>query len=222
MSNMNTFLGAVKTGDLEKVRELLASDPALLNVRSQQNQSATLLALYFGQPAIASFLVAQGAVLDLYEASAVGQTERVAEILDAEPNLLNTFAGDGFTPLHLAAFFGNLETTALLVAKGADLHAWSQNAMANQPLHAAIAGNVTPVIQLLVENGAAVTSRSAEGWTPLHQAAQNGNLEVIRLLVAHGANPAALSDAGVTPRAVAEKSHQTAAVELLGSLGALS
>jgi uncharacterized protein len=222
MSDSATLIDAVKSGDLEKVREIITTTPNLLNTRDEQNLSVTLLALYFGQRHIAEYLVAEGATLDLYEASAVGQTAQVGELLAADPDLVSSYALDGFTPLHLAVFFGNLETARLLLDKGADLHAWSQNAQANQPLHAALAGNATPVIQLLVESGADVTARSAEGWTPLHQAAQNGNLDVIRLLVAHGANPAAISDAGVTPFAVAEKSGQGAAVELLRLLGAMS
>src|SRR5437764_11627434 len=36
-------------------------------------------------------------------------------ILDDDPSLANAFASDGFTPLHLAAFFGKTESTRILV-----------------------------------------------------------------------------------------------------------
>ena len=50
----------------------------------------------------------------------MGDTRRVAELLDRDPQLLSAQSGDGFSPLGLAAFFGNGETVKLLLSRGAD------------------------------------------------------------------------------------------------------
>ncbi len=50
----------------------------------------------------------------------MGRTARVAEWLDRDPGLLNARSSDGFSPLGLAAFFGQTETVRLLLARGAD------------------------------------------------------------------------------------------------------
>ena len=67
---------------------------------------------------------------------------------------LNAFAYDGWTPLHLAAFFGHLDAARALIDAGADIDAFSRNGLTNTPLHAATAGRHGDVALLLVEHGA--------------------------------------------------------------------
>ena len=57
--------------------------------------------------------------LDVFEAAALGRTERLRELLNAEPGLANAWAEDGFQPLGLASFFGNVDAARLLVEHGA-------------------------------------------------------------------------------------------------------
>ena len=70
------------------------------------------------------------------------------------------------------------------------MHARSQNAMRNLPLHAAIAGRNQEAVRALLEHGAEVNAQQEGGWTALHGAAQNGDVETARLLIAAGANVA--------------------------------
>jgi len=43
----------------------------------------------------------------------------LTELLAEDPELVDAMSGDGFTPLHLAAFFGQADAVRLLLARGA-------------------------------------------------------------------------------------------------------
>src|SRR3954471_5751197 len=96
------LLSAVKAGDKEQVSSLLTESPELRNARTETEVSALLVAVYHGKPEIARLFVAPGRALDIFEATALGELERVRE-LAAE---MNTTSPDGFQPLGLACFFG--------------------------------------------------------------------------------------------------------------------
>ena len=87
---------------------------------------------------------------------------------------MNAFAFDGWTPLHLAAFFGQLDAVRILLDSGADLRAVSRNSMKNTPLHAATAGKHEQIARLLLEHGADPHAIDAGGYTPAKIAAENG------------------------------------------------
>jgi ankyrin repeat protein len=67
---------------------------------------------------VAEHLVAKGAVLTVHAAAALGLTEAVRELLEADPALLEAPGGDGGTPLHFAR---TVEVAELLVDRGANL-----------------------------------------------------------------------------------------------------
>jgi len=181
---------------------------------------------------------------ELFEAIRAGDSSKIASLLEADPSLaifaasiqgdmpvLETLlAGnrsliaakstDGWTPLHLAAFFGKLEAARLLLNRGADANARSSNPMENTPLHAAASGKHSKIIRLLLDHGAAVNARQHGGWTAMHAAAQNGDLESARQLVAAGADIAARADNNQSPLDLALTKAQQAMVEYLEGNGA--
>ena len=114
--------------------------------------------------------------------------------LDRDPALIAAHSTDGWTPLHLAAFFGHKELAIRLLERGAEVDARSANAMKNTPLHAATAGRKTELVKLLLDEGADTNARQEGGWTALHAAAQNGDREIVEMLVAHGADLKARAD----------------------------
>src|SRR5947208_3398661 len=83
-----------------------------------------------------------GVQMDVFEAAALGDTGRVRELVKKSPDLLRQHSTDGWTALHLAAFMGHRQTAEALLDLGADLAAISKNQMANQALHAALAGKM--------------------------------------------------------------------------------
>jgi ankyrin repeat protein len=187
MGDVKAFQEKVKNGDLAGVRSALADDPALLNALNETGQSAFLLAKYYRQPQIAEYLLSLDPKLDLFDACVAGKIEKVLDEIDRDPSLLESHSSDGWTPLHLAAFFGQAELAKGLLNRAAAIDARSANAMANTPLHAATAGRSTELVKLLLERGADANARQHGGWTALQSAAQSGCLEIAKMLVAHGA-----------------------------------
>ncbi len=196
---------AIRDGDAPRVRKLVAHDRALANAHDPQGVSAVLTAMYNGQAEIAAELALAGASLDVFEAAATGHVERLDELLGHDSDCLGAYSADGWTPLHLAAFFGQERAVALLLERGAPVAAWSKNALANQPLHAAVAGNDTDTCRWLLDHGAPVNERQHGGFTPLHGAAQNGNAEVSGMLLERGADPRALTDEGKSAATLARE-----------------
>jgi len=78
-------------GDLNRVRELLAQTPALINAAWDWGngdwETALGAAAHMGRRDIAEFLIEQGARLDIYAAAMLGQLEIVKAILHAFPSM---------------------------------------------------------------------------------------------------------------------------------------
>jgi ankyrin repeat protein len=212
------LIDAIKAGEFERVKAMVSADPTLIDARSRTGDSAILTAVYHRQKEIVNLLVARGAALSLFDACAAGEIERVERTLDASTT--DTYSADGWTPLHLAAFFGHPKIVELLLAQNADVTARSRNANGNTPLHAALAGNHKLVAGLLIGRGADVNAADANGWRPLHLAAANNNLDAIHALIAQGADVAMSNGEGLTPLSIAQEKNHREAAALLRKFGA--
>ena len=209
------LISAVNADDAGRVAELVTDDPALAGVRNEHGVSAVLLSRYrFARP-VTDALLAADPDLDVFDAAALGYADRLRSWLDDDPSLANAFASDGFTPLHLAAFFGKTESTRILVEAGAQVNVYSRNDFGVQPLHSAAAGRHHEVCRLLVAAGADLNARQREDYTPLHEAAQHGDVELVELFLSAGADPTAVMANGQTPADTAEAAgHHDLAIRL--------
>ncbi|MBV9470899.1 MAG: ankyrin repeat domain-containing protein [Abitibacteriaceae bacterium] len=68
----------------------------------------------------AAYLIKRGAVIDIHAAAALGMVERVQELVQENPELVNAKGGDGQRPLHVAT---RPEIIDFLLANGADINA---------------------------------------------------------------------------------------------------
>ena len=214
------LMDAVRSNDVDVLRQVVAEDPSLVNYRDEDGNSAVLTAIYHGAHDAAGLLVAQGAQLTVHEAAAAGDAARVRAALDADPDLINSLSPDGWTPLHLAAFFGHEDVARLLLERGADVHAVSTNRMQNMPIHAAAANGQARLVALLLDHGTEVNVRSRD-WSPLHLAVENGDEGLVQLLLLRGADADAPMPDGQLPLARAQQhGHHEIAALLAGAASA--
>jgi uncharacterized protein len=204
MPTPTEFVALVDDGDTPAVRAALASEPGLASARGADGVSALLHARYRHDRATLDALLEADPDMDVFDAAALGHLDRLRHRLEEDPGCATALASDGFTALHLAAFFGKVEAARELLAAGASSHTYGTNGLANQPLHAAAAGRHLEVCRLLLAAGADVNASQHGGFTPLHQAADHGDVEMVELFLSAGADPRVTLPDGRTPTDLAE------------------
>ena len=209
------FLAAIKDGNGERVRELLAADPSLADARDENGVSALMLSRYHGAHDPTAAIRQARAELDVFEAAALGDADRVHELLHVDPSLVDACSPDDGTALHFAAFFAQPETASLLVEHGADVHAVSTTFGNVTPLHSAAAGGSAEIVRVLLAAGADANARQNGGFTALHAAAQNGDAAMVRDLLDHGAAVDPRTEDGRTALAIAEEQSHDEVAALL-------
>ena len=160
---------------------LLREHPELVAATDEHGVSALLLALYHRRPEARDALLAAGAPVGPLEAAALGD---VAKLAGAD---LSVRGGDGFTPLHLAAFFGGAEAVRAILATGADPDADADNTFKRAPDPLGGRGRRPRVGAALLEAGADPNVEQQGGHTPLDAALHNEDAEMEELLRRHGA-----------------------------------
>ncbi|ARJ22484.1 ankyrin repeat domain-containing protein [Bacillus mycoides] len=149
-------------------------------------------------------------IISISQAVIRGEKEKVVEIINTDPSVVNEFSEDGWTPLHLAAYFGQKELASFLLEQGADIHIRAKNENENTPLQAAIANKQSELVAFLIEKGSDVNAVQSGGWTGLHEATLLGNEEIIILLLENGANKMIKKNDRKTAYDIAlEKGHES-------------
>jgi len=214
-STDDDLFALIAATDVRAVRGLLEDQPWLATDRDEDGVSALMRARYQMDRGLVAAVRAHVAELDVFESAAFGDLDRLSELLATDPDLVNATSGDGFTPLHLAAFFGQTDAVRLLLARGAEPDVRGQGWMTGTALSAAAAGGHTAIVLLLLEVGVDPNVQQAQGFTPLHAAAQNADLEAVRALLDAGADPAIVTEEGVTAAELAERAGDLVTVETL-------
>src|ERR1044071_8058390 len=101
------FIDAIKAGEFDRVKAMVSAEPALVEAHSRTGDSAILTAVYHRQKEIVNLRVARAATMTLFDACAAGELERAERLVEENPGGVHAFSPDGWTPLHLAAFFGH-------------------------------------------------------------------------------------------------------------------
>ena len=221
MPILEDFFEAITAGDAQRVRLLAAARPSLLAAVNDTGDTPIFWAVYHHQTAILSLLRELGAVLDIHEAAALGDTSRIQALLASDPELGSAYSQDGWTPLHLAALYGRAEAAKLLLDHGADVHALTEGIRfvnPSTPLHAAVASGNADIAALLLQAGADPSAPDGDGYTPLHLAASTGNVNLVRLLLHAGADPKTAVE-GKTPLALAREGGHAEVVRMLERMG---
>lgn len=222
MDDAQALFESIRTGDAGKVRELVGANANLVNARNPQMQSAVLMSCYQGRKEIRDLLIEKGATLELHEAVAAGNLNRVKQLVEADPGLATSYSPDGFPLLALAAAFGHEEVARYLHGKGADLNAIATNGTGYSALTGAVASGHASIALWLAQNGADVNYRYGKGYSPLLTAAANGHLEIVKMLLAHHADLHTRTDDGKNALNFAQERGHNEVAKYLRELGLTS
>ncbi|WKE66814.1 ankyrin repeat domain-containing protein [Gallaecimonas kandeliae] len=190
------FFDAIAQGNELRVHELLHQFPGLIACR-HQGVSPVLWACYHRHENLA-LVLAHKVDPDIWEASALGDRSRIDALLAEQPALKNLQGADGFSPLHLALFFGHAQAAQHLVERGCDLNQAAGNPSAVRPIHSAAAcrdpeGRLAG-IALLIGAGCDVNAAQQGGFRALHAVAAKGDKLSCEHLLLAGAKDLAADD----------------------------
>ncbi|MBW7992397.1 MAG: hypothetical protein FVQ84_20610 [Planctomycetes bacterium] len=234
-----------RLGDLARFKELLDSDPALVNYKNSVNREQVLFAaIYGGNTDIFKLLLVKGVKLDtrgtqmessLFAASYAGNSDALTLLIGRGLDV-NERGLHGESALHWAAVKGNNEAVRLLIAGGADITAKAEEPTTH--LNAG-AGNFPDTIERELiklqrfeeQRQAKLAERSmqivvpsrlaiAKGDTPLHSASLQGHSEIVKILLSNGAEVDAKNQFGQRPLHYACVFRQKEVAEILLDTGA--
>ena len=190
VGGVEELFAAIREGEAERVRALVEADPALASARDGTGLSAVLVALYHRKP-------------DVLDAAAAGRLDVLRLHLESDQDALAARSPEGFTPLHLAAFFGGAGAVRMLLAAGVPADADQENPNRVRPLHSAVAAGDHEAAEALLEAGADPDAVQQGGYTPLLAAAHSDDAMMAALLLRHGADRTLAADDGRDPAAMA-------------------
>ncbi|KAM8889743.1 ankyrin-3-like isoform 3-T3 [Synchiropus picturatus] len=127
--------------------------------------------------------------------------------------MVNRTTESGFTPLHIASHYGNINVATLLLNRGAAVDFKARNDIT--PLHVASKRGNSNMVRLLLERGAKIDARTKDGLTPLHCGARSGHEQVVEMLLNRGAPILSKTKNGLSPLHMATQGDHLNCVQLL-------
>ncbi|XP_051284967.1 ankyrin-2b isoform X21 [Dicentrarchus labrax] len=127
--------------------------------------------------------------------------------------MVNRTTESGFTPLHIAAHYGNVNVATLLLNRGAAVDFTARNGIT--PLHVASKRGNTNMVGLLLDRGSQIDAKTRDGLTPLHCAARSGHDTSVELLLERGAPLLARTKNGLSPLHMAAQGDHVECVKHL-------
>lgn len=203
--NISSLERLIEENKIQEIYELLNKMPELADQQTSHGISPILLASYYRRPQMAAMIAGFATEVTVFEACALGQAEHMLDLITEKPELTNAYANDGFTPLGLAAYFGREDISRMLISRGANVNAPTNNGFNVFPIHSAVAAKHYNITRMLLEAGADVNVKQQAGFTPLHAAAQYGDIEILILLLEHDADVNIRMEGGKLPADLAEE-----------------
>lgn len=188
------LISAVKKGDVEDVRSLLARQIPV-NAAAADGWTALHAAAQADQLEIAGLLLAAKAnvaaatrynITPLSLACTNGSAKMIELLLNAGADA-NQTSEKGQTALMTASLAGNVAAVKLLLSRGANVNAKEPVMGQTALMWAASEGN-TAAVNMLLEYGANLAGKSVGGFTAFLFAVRNNHIETAKALLARGAN----------------------------------
>lgn len=148
----------------------------------------------------------------LWEAIKRGMLREVVALITAGASVRYQYVQE-YTPLAVAALYGEAEIARFLLARGADVNAGGYEGFT--PLLLASGNHHPEMVSLLLLSEADVNHKTITDDTALILGAANGSEACLTLLLAAGANPNHANEADLTALTVAARYGQMQAVQTL-------
>ncbi|KAM9363685.1 ankyrin-2 [Symphorus nematophorus] len=218
---------AAQESHLEVVRYLLEND-GNQSIATEDGFTPLAIALQQGHNSVVSLLLehdTKGKVRlpALHIAARKDDTKSAALLLQNDHNadvqskmMVNRTTENGksgFTPLHIAAHYGNVNVSTLLLNRGAAVDFTARNGIT--PLHVASKRGNTNMVALLLDRGAQIDAKTRDGLTPLHCAARSGHDPALEVLLERGAPILARTKNGLSPLHMSAQGDHVECVKLL-------
>jgi ankyrin repeat protein len=185
------FFELAQADDGEGLMVALVGTPEGYRLRNAAGESLFQFCAYRGRAKCVSALRQRDA-LGFHETALAGDAARLEGLLDAAPWVIDMLSPDGWTALHLAAFFGCDAVVVRLLERGADASVWARAFETNLPIHAACAGRRIGkgAFAKLVAATGDPNVAPKNGYTALMEAAMIGFADAVDVLLAAGADKA--------------------------------
>uniref|UniRef100_A0A674PM42 Ankyrin 3 n=1 Tax=Takifugu rubripes TaxID=31033 RepID=A0A674PM42_TAKRU len=215
---------AAQENHLEVVQFLLDNSSSQ-SIATEDGFTPLAVALQQGHEQVVSLLLendTKGKVRlpALHIAARKDDTKAAALLLQSDHNanveskmMVNRTTESGFTPLHIAAHYGNINVATLLLNRGASVDFKARNDIT--PLHVASKRGNSNMVRLLLERGAKIDARTKDGLTPLHCGARSGHEQVVDMLLNRGAPILSKTKNGLSPLHMATQGDHLNCVQLL-------
>ncbi|XP_078809769.1 uncharacterized protein LOC144981196 isoform X34 [Oryzias latipes] len=215
---------AAQENHLEVVRYFLENE-GNQSIATEDGFTPLAIALQQGHNSVVSLLLehdTKGKVRlpALHIAARKDDTKSAALLLQNDHNadvqskmMVNRTTESGFTPLHIAAHYGNVNVSTLLLNRGAAVDFTARNGIT--PLHVASKRGNTNMVALLLDRGAQIDAKTRDGLTPLHCAARSGHDPAVELLLERGAPILARTKNGLSPLHMSAQGDHIECVKLL-------
>jgi ankyrin repeat protein len=220
---------AASIGNIDRLVELLRSDPSALERGKNSARTPLYLAAREGSLKAVEVLLRAGADANradregwtpLHAATVRGHEEIVRLLLRGKADVRCRIGANGPDALLLAAAEGKAKVAELLLAHKADPES-EESEHHRRPLHLAVAAGSIPTVSVLLAGGAKVDALDKGGNSPLHNAVEAGRPDLVRLLLDHGADAGrAVSQKHLRPLHLAAQQGSREVVELLLNRGA--
>ncbi|XP_037398040.1 ankyrin-3 isoform X3 [Pygocentrus nattereri] len=215
---------AAQENHLDVVRFLLEHG-ASQSIATEDGFTPLAVALQQGHDQVVSLLLendTKGKVRlpALHIAARKDDTKSAALLLQNDHNadveskmMVNRTTESGFTPLHIAAHYGNINVATLLLNRGAAVDFMARNDIT--PLHVAAKRGNGNMVKLLLDRGAKIDAKTKDGLTPLHCGARSGHEQVVEMLLDRGAPILSKTKNGLSPLHMATQGDHLNCVQLL-------
>ncbi|UHO38824.1 ankyrin repeat domain-containing protein [Chryseobacterium capnotolerans] len=159
-----------------------------------------------------SLLWGQGKEKSIFDIARSGTVTEVKDLMKQNPDIINQINENGFSPLILACYRGNVEVAEFLINHVKDVNYKSKEGTALAGL--SVKYNKKLVEDLLKKN-ADPNIADPTGFTPLFWAVKFGNKELAELLLKYKADKTLKDSMGMTPFEYALKADNKEIINLL-------